>query len=96
MQTDLPSPHALDRRTFMKTAGGLAVLASLPGGLSAAGSGDDKPVVLAFVGCAHIHTPGFIKLLNANRPVVRVKSVWDHALISVFLSSSAPLRLCVR
>ena len=80
MQNDLPAPHALDRRSFMKTAGGLAVLAAIPGGLSAAASGDDRPVVLAFVGCAHIHTEGFIKLLNSNRPVVRVKSVWDHDL----------------
>ena len=30
----------------------------------------------AFVGCAHIHTPGFIKRLNA-RDDVRVKMVWD-------------------
>ncbi len=37
----------------------------------------DKPVTLAFVGCAHIHTPGFIKLLNGRKDV-RVKYVWDH------------------
>ena len=30
----------------------------------------------AFVGCAHIHTAGFIKRLNA-RDDVRVKLVWD-------------------
>ena len=36
-------------------------------------------IQLAFVGCAHIHTPGFIKRLNA-RPEVKVKSVWDHDL----------------
>ncbi len=34
-------------------------------------------VHVALVGCAHIHTPGFIKRLQA-RPDVRVKSVWDH------------------
>jgi predicted dehydrogenase len=34
---------------------------------------------LAFVGCAHIHTPNFIKLSNA-RPDVKIKSVWDHDL----------------
>ena len=78
MHDNAPGSRGLDRRSFMKTAGGMAVLAALPGGLAAAGSGDDKPVVLAFVGCAHIHTPGFIKLLNSNAPVVRVKSVWDH------------------
>lgn len=34
-------------------------------------------IALAFVGCAHIHTPGFIQLLK-NRPDVQVKCVWDH------------------
>lgn len=51
-------------------------MAAIPAGLAAAAQ--DKPVTLAFVGCAHIHTPGFIKLLNENRPAVRVKLVWDH------------------
>ena len=32
---------------------------------------------IAFVGCAHIHTPGFIKKVQ-QRPEIRVKSVWDH------------------
>ena len=32
---------------------------------------------VAFVGCAHIHTPGFIRLVN-SREDVRCKSVWDH------------------
>jgi predicted dehydrogenase len=32
---------------------------------------------LALVGCAHIHTPGFVKRLQA-RDDVRVKYVWDH------------------
>ncbi len=32
---------------------------------------------LAVVGCAHIHTPGFIKRLN-NRSDVKVKYTWDH------------------
>ncbi len=31
----------------------------------------------AFVGCAHIHTPGFVSLLK-GRPDVAVKYVWDH------------------
>ncbi len=31
----------------------------------------------ALVGCAHIHTPGFIKRLN-DRADVQVKLVWDH------------------
>ena len=73
-----PSP-ALDRRGFIKTASGAALLAALPGGLMAAAGADAaKAVTLAFVGCAHVHTPGFIKLLNDNKPAVRVKYVWDH------------------
>ncbi len=32
---------------------------------------------VAFVGCAHIHTPGFIHTIK-NRPDVQCKSVWDH------------------
>jgi predicted dehydrogenase len=32
---------------------------------------------LAFLGCAHIHTPGFITAIK-KRGNVRVKSVWDH------------------
>ena len=32
---------------------------------------------VAFVGCAHIHTPGFINTIN-TRPDIRCKSVWDH------------------
>ena len=31
----------------------------------------------ALVGCAHIHTPGFVRMLN-ERDDIRVKSVWDH------------------
>lgn len=31
----------------------------------------------ALVGCAHIHTPGFIKML-AQRPQDHVRVVWDH------------------
>jgi predicted dehydrogenase len=37
-----------------------------------------KPAVtMALVGCAHIHTPSFVTLLN-RREDVRVKYVWDH------------------
>jgi predicted dehydrogenase len=34
---------------------------------------------VALVGCAHIHTPGFVKRLK-KRSDVRVKVVWDHEL----------------
>jgi len=32
---------------------------------------------LAFAGCAHVHTPGFVNTLK-GRPDVHCKSVWDH------------------
>ena len=35
---------------------------------------------LAFIGCAHIHTPGFIHSINRRTDSVRVKYVWDHDL----------------
>ena len=34
-------------------------------------------IQVALVGCAHIHTPGFVKRLQA-RSDVKVKYVWDH------------------
>jgi len=34
-------------------------------------------VTVALVGCAHIHTPGFVKRLQARNDVT-VKYVWDH------------------
>jgi predicted dehydrogenase len=32
---------------------------------------------IAFIGCAHIHTPGFVKAVK-NRKDLMVKTVWDH------------------
>ncbi len=32
---------------------------------------------VALVGCAHVHTPGFVRRLQA-RPEITVKYVWDH------------------
>src|SRR5258705_9861391 len=63
----------LTRRDFIRTAS-LASLAaaSLPSALAA-----DKTVTIALVGCAHIHTPGFINLLKGRKDV-KVKTVWDH------------------
>jgi predicted dehydrogenase len=62
----------LSRRQFLQTTAATVALAAAP-----AAWAQDKPVTLAFVGCAHIHTPGFIKLLNSRKDV-KVKSVWDH------------------
>src|SRR3954469_20533233 len=32
---------------------------------------------IALIGCAHIHTPGFVKTIKARKDVM-IKSVWDH------------------
>jgi predicted dehydrogenase len=63
----------LSRRHFLRTT----TVATLAAVAAPAAFAADKPVTLAFVGCAHIHTPGFIKLLNGRKDV-KVKSVWDH------------------
>src|SRR6187401_2688555 len=63
----------LSRRDFLRTASVAAAVAAVP----AIGAESDKPVTLALVGCAHIHTPGFVDLLK-RRKDVKVKSVWDH------------------
>jgi len=64
------------RRSFIKTAG-CAGAALLAGQTLKAAEEKDKQVVLAFVGCAHIHTPGFVGLLK-KRADAKVKYVWDH------------------
>jgi predicted dehydrogenase len=81
MQYDISPSPTIGRRGFLKAAGGTAILAALPRALSAATAAASGPVVIAFVGCAHIHTPGFIKLLNGDGPLVRVKLVWDHEAV---------------
>ncbi|MCX8038731.1 MAG: Gfo/Idh/MocA family oxidoreductase [Candidatus Sumerlaeia bacterium] len=65
------------RRRFVQAAGCGAAATLLAGTVSQAAGEAAKTVTLAFVGCAHIHTPGFVKLL-AGRKDVKVKSVWDH------------------
>lgn len=73
----------LERRTLLKNAGALAAVAALTPrtalrAQTASAAPAARPVTLAFVGCAHIHTPGFIKLITKERPEVKVKYVWDH------------------
>lgn len=60
------------RREFIKLAGAatLAVTA-LPV------YAQDKKITVAFVGVAHIHTPGYLKLVK-QRSDVQIKYVWDH------------------
>src|SRR5437016_8901782 len=62
----------LTRRDFIRRAGAATLVASLPSALAA-----NQTITMAFVGCAHIHTPGYVNLLK-KRPDVKVKSVWDH------------------
>jgi predicted dehydrogenase len=64
------------RRSFIRKLGYGAAAAVLPKVLHAAEE-EDKRVTLAFVGCAHIHTPGFVNLLKGRKDV-KVKCVWDH------------------
>ena len=65
----------LNRRSFLQRAGAAAVAAAAMPAAFAADAG--KTVTLAFVGCAHIHTPNFVDILK-RRKDVKVKSVWDH------------------
>ncbi len=65
----------LNRRDFLKTTGAAALAAAaLPAWAQAA---DGKTITVAFVGVAHIHTPGYLNRVK-KRPDVRIKYVWDH------------------
>ena len=64
----------LTRRHFLRTASTATLAAaSLPAALAQS----DKKITMAFVGVAHIHTPGFLDLLK-KRSDVKVKCIWDH------------------
>jgi predicted dehydrogenase len=65
---------SIARREFIRTA---SVATAAVAGLPAAFARPDKKISVAFVGVAHIHTPGFIDLLK-KREDVTVKAVWDH------------------
>ncbi|MFO1501225.1 MAG: Gfo/Idh/MocA family oxidoreductase [Verrucomicrobiota bacterium] len=67
----------LSRRDFLATTGIATLTAATLPAVLGADSDAPKPVTLALVGGAHIHTPSFIDLLK-RRKDVRVKSVWDH------------------
>ena len=64
----------IDRRTFLKTSAAATAALALTRGDALAAEGR---IPLAFVGCAHIHTPSFVNLLK-GREDVAVKYVWDH------------------
>ena len=65
----------ITRRTFIKSAAMAGAIAGPLGALAA--DEQTKKVVLAAVGCAHSHMPGYLGLLKAS-PDVKVKYVWDH------------------
>lgn len=66
------TPH-LNRRQFLqRTAVASLAAATLPRVLAQG----DRKIVLALVGVAHIHTPGFVNLLKSRKDV-KVKFVWD-------------------
>jgi predicted dehydrogenase len=65
----------VNRRRFLEKSALAGVAATMIPDVPV--SAQDKKVVLALVGCAHIHTPGFVKLLKARQDV-KVKYVWDH------------------
>ncbi|HKQ40578.1 MAG TPA: Gfo/Idh/MocA family oxidoreductase [Verrucomicrobiae bacterium] len=62
----------MNRRQFVTTTA-----AAFAGAAATNIWAQEKTAILAFVGCAHIHTPSFIKLLN-SRNDVKTKWVWDH------------------
>ncbi|HXU77929.1 MAG TPA: Gfo/Idh/MocA family oxidoreductase, partial [Methylomirabilota bacterium] len=63
----------LNRRQFLqRTAVASLAAAALPRVLAQG----DRKIVLALVGVAHIHTPGFVNLLKGRKDV-KVKFVWD-------------------
>jgi predicted dehydrogenase len=79
-QTFAGSPNMnkeITRRSFIRKTGYAAAAAAVLPRMSRAAEGGGKTVTLAFAGCAHIHTPGFVRLLR-GRDDVNVKYVWDH------------------
>jgi len=63
----------LTRRDFIKYTGTAATLAAATPAWAQAG----KVMTVAFVGVAHIHTPGYLNALK-KRSDVRIKYIWDH------------------
>jgi len=75
---DSATPKRIARRDFIKQAGlaaaSTAVLAQAAPVLALDAT---KPIVIAFVGCAHIHTPKYTGIIK-RRSDVKVKCVYDH------------------
>lgn len=68
----------VSRRSFLKaTAAASVAIATAPAMHASDAAQANGQVTLAFLGCAHIHTPQYLKQLKTT-PGVRVKFVWDH------------------
>ena len=66
--------NKLTRREFLcSTSAATLATTALPSAFAQS----EKPVTLALIGVAHIHTPSFIDLLKGRKDV-KVKGVWDH------------------
>jgi 1,5-anhydro-D-fructose reductase (1,5-anhydro-D-mannitol-forming) len=71
------TPVPTDRRNFLKTTSLAVSAAALTRPAFVLAQESTPTITLALVGCAHIHTPGFVNLLKTRKDV-KVKSVWDH------------------
>jgi predicted dehydrogenase len=75
---DSITPKGMPRRDFIKQAGyAAASTAVLSQAMPAFAQDATKTIVVALVGCAHIHTPSYVDILK-KRSDVKVKCVWDH------------------
>jgi predicted dehydrogenase len=77
MNTDALPRKNSPRREFLKTIGCAASAAVISEPLVSLAQAGPKTTTVALVGCAHIHTPSFVKLLANDRKDVKVKYVWD-------------------
>jgi predicted dehydrogenase len=62
----------------LESAAILVISLSLSLAAAPARAEDHPPAQVALVGCAHIHTPSFVKILKSHPKDVVVKYVWDH------------------
>ena len=76
MTTPETPSAGLNRRQFLHTSALVTGAATLAGPSVLRAQDAGAKITMAFVGCAHIHTPSFVDLLR-GRADVRVKHVWD-------------------
>jgi predicted dehydrogenase len=66
------------RRDVIKGIAAAGAATALPTRLGAQEAGEKpRAIIVALVGCAHIHAPGFVKMVK-SRQDVKVKYVYDH------------------